>query len=87
MTEERPNAVRSGASKLFDLRYLIGGLFTLYGVVLIIVGLTDSKAKINKAAGVHINLWTGLGMLALGLVFLAWARLRPLHAPGSDEAK
>ena len=85
MTEERADGGRSGASKLFDLRYLIGGLFTLYGVVLIIVGLTDSKAKINKAAGVHINLWTGLGMLALGLVFLAWARLRPLQIQAHDD--
>jgi xanthine/uracil/vitamin C permease (AzgA family) len=76
---------RSGASKLFDLRYLIGGLFTLYGIVLVIVGLTDSKSEIHKAAGVHINLWTGLGMLAVGVIFLAWARLRPLH--GGSEAQ
>jgi xanthine/uracil/vitamin C permease (AzgA family) len=77
MSEE--NHERSGAAKLFDLRYLIGGLFTLYGVVLVIVGLTDSRTEINKAAGVHINLWTGLGMLILGLLFLFWARSRPLH--------
>jgi hypothetical protein len=84
MSEE--SAPRSGASKLFDLRYLIGGLFTLYGIVLIIVGFTDSKKEINKAAGVHINLWTGLGMLALGVIFLAWARLRPLHTgPEADK--
>ena len=38
----------------------------------------DSAAEIAKAAGVRINLWTGLGMLALGLGFLLWAKLRPL---------
>jgi xanthine/uracil/vitamin C permease (AzgA family) len=76
----------SKASRLFDLRYLIGGLFTLYGVVLVIVGITDSKTEIRKAAGVHINLWTGLGMLVLGLLFLLWARSRPLHVePAKDE--
>jgi len=78
---------RSGASRLFDLRYLIGGLFTLYGIVLIIVGITDSQAEIHKAAGVHINLWTGIGMLVLGLVFLAWARLRPLRIGGQRAEK
>lgn len=69
---------KSAASKLFDLRYLIGALFTLYGVVLTIVGLFDNGGEIKKAAGVHINLWTGIGMLITGLLFLTWARLRPL---------
>ena len=67
------------SATLFDLRYLIGGLFTLYGVVLAVVGLFDSDAELEKAAGIRINLWVGLGMLATGIVFLAWARLRPLR--------
>jgi xanthine/uracil/vitamin C permease (AzgA family) len=83
MTEEQQ---ASHASRLFDLRYLIGGLFTFYGVLLIIVGITDSQAQINKAAGVHINFWTGLGMLVLGLIFLGWARLRPLHPPEPGQS-
>jgi len=66
------------AANLFDLRRIIGGLFVLYGIVLIIVGLTDSQAEIHKAAGVHINLWAGLGMLVLGILFLIWAFTRPL---------
>jgi hypothetical protein len=66
------------SSTLFDLRFLIGGLFTLYGVVITVAGLFDSDAELAKAHGIRINLWIGLGMLALGLVFLAWARLRPL---------
>lgn len=77
MAEMRDPADRSG--RLFDLRYLIGGLFTLYGTVLVIVGLFDSEAELDKAAGIRINLWVGLGMLAVGGVFLAWARLRPLR--------
>jgi hypothetical protein len=66
------------AADLFDLRRIIGGLFLLYGVVLTIVGLGDSDAEIAKAAGVHINLIAGLGMLVLGGFFVAWALLRPL---------
>jgi flagellar motor component MotA len=66
------------AANLFDLRRIIGGLFTALGILLAVMGLFDSDAEIDKAAGVNINLWGGLGMLALGLVFLAWALLRPL---------
>lgn len=77
---------RSAASKLFDIRYLIGALFTLYGVVLIVVGLFDNDAEIAKAAGVAINLWTGIGMLIVGLLFLAWARLRPVQPAGGQSA-
>src|SRR3954469_1483791 len=64
---------------LFDLRVIIGGLFTVYGVYLTILGLfVDDRAAIDKAAGVRINLWTGLGMLVLAGGFLLWAKLRPL---------
>jgi len=42
-------------------------------------GILASAAAKKKAAGININLWMGLGMLALGLLFLLWWRLRPLH--------
>ena len=66
------------AARLFDIRRLIGGLFVVYGVILVVLGLGESDASIEKSAGVNVNLWAGLGMLALGLLFLAWAFLRPL---------
>ena len=86
MSKDQSDAPVSGASKLFDLRVLIGGLFTLYGVVLTILGLLASKTALAKAAGININLWSGLGMLLLGVFFLLWWRLRPLHRepPPSD---
>jgi hypothetical protein len=85
------------AANLFDLRRIIGGLFVVYGVILLVAGITDSDAEIDKAAGVNINLWTGLGMLAVGALFLLWAFTRPLGEqleeaesepapPASDEA-
>src|SRR3954469_17413265 len=69
------------SSSLFDLRYLIGGLFTIYGVVLIIANFFVSNAK---AGGMMINLWLGLGMLIIGVFFLGWARLRPLRLEGKS---
>jgi hypothetical protein len=80
----------SAARNLFDLRTIIGGVFTAYGIYLTIYGIFDGPAAIHKAAGVRINLWTGLGMLALGVAFLLWVKLRPLQveellAAGDDE--
>ena len=68
----------SAAAKLFDLRVLIGGLFTPYGVVLAVARLFASGAERQKAPGININLRMGLGMLVLGLLFLLWRRVRPL---------
>lgn len=68
----------SAAAKLFDIRLMIGGLFTLYGVALTIYGFFTSPAELAKAAGININLWLGLGMLVLGLLFLLWRRLNPV---------
>ncbi|MEU1279697.1 hypothetical protein [Streptomyces sp. NPDC005805] len=69
------------AARLFDIRRIIGGLFTLYGVIVTAAGIFASDADLEKAEGVNINLWTGLGMLALGLFFLAWLWLRPTAPP------
>jgi hypothetical protein len=65
--------------KLFDIRLLIGGLFVLYGVMLTVAGFFTSDAERQKASGININLWLGLGMLVLGLLFLLWRMLRPLR--------
>jgi len=68
----------SAASKLFDLRILIGGLFVVYGVLLTIAGFFTSSGERAKASGINMNLWLGLAMLVVGIFFLLWARARPL---------
>ncbi|MFF2651813.1 hypothetical protein [Streptomyces sp. NPDC058045] len=76
------------AARLFDIRRIIGGLFVVYGVIVTVAGLTASDADLRKAQDININLWTGLGMLALGLLFLLWLKLRPTTptsaAPADD---
>lgn len=69
------------ATRIFDLRRIIGGLFVIYGIIVMIAGFTASDAALRKAQGVNINLWTGLGMLLLGLFFLVWLKLRPTAPP------
>lgn len=76
----------SAAAKLFDLRVMIGALFTFYGVVLMVAGFLASAAQKKKAAGININLWQGVGMLILGLLFLLWWKARPLVVdPDPDQ--
>lgn len=73
------------AARLFDVRRIIGGLFTVYGVIVTIAGLMANDADLKKAQNININLWTGLGMLALGLFFLIWQTLRPAVPPVAGE--
>ncbi len=70
MSDDRADDYRNPedttASRLFDLRTIIGALFVLYGVILFIAGLFDNDEEIAKADGIRINLWLGLAMLVLG---------------------
>ena len=78
-------APKSAATRLFDLRSLIGGLFVLYGIMLIVAGSFTSKANLAKADHININLWMGIGMLILGLLFLLWWRLNPVKPAEPDQ--
>ena len=76
---EQPAKARvAQAANLFDLRRIIGSVFLAYGLLLAILGLFASDADVDKAAGVNINLWAGIGMLVFGALMWAWALLRPL---------
>ncbi|WP_282702743.1 hypothetical protein [Streptomyces sp. CC219B] len=73
------------AARIFDLRRIIGGLFVIYGVIVTIAGISPSDTDLDKTGGININLWTGLGMLLLGLFFLTWLKLRPLAPPTPEN--
>ena len=73
------------AANLFDLRRIIGGLFAIYGVILVILGIGATDAEIEKAAGWNLNLWVGVAMLVVAVLFLAWAFWRPLGEEIVDE--
>jgi hypothetical protein len=73
--EDEAEAAR--AANRFDIRRLIGGLFCLYALILIALGIFGSSEIKHKAAGININLWTGLGMLVFGALMIFWALSRP----------
>ncbi|KQV76052.1 hypothetical protein ASC61_14145 [Aeromicrobium sp. Root344] len=72
---------------LFDIRFIIGGLIGLYGVILTLLGIFNASDKeLAKGDGLNINLWAGLGMLVVGIAFMVWARLRPVIVPDDVES-
>lgn len=71
-------AAAERAANLLDIRRIIGGLLGIYGVILLVLGLGASDAEIDKAAGVNLNLWTGIALVAVAAFFIAWALARPL---------
>ena len=73
------------AANLFDVRRFIGGVFLIYGAILLVLGFGASDADVEQAAGVNVNLWTGLAMLIVAAIFIAWAILRPLSRELDDE--
>jgi hypothetical protein len=74
--EEEFEAARN--ANRFDIRRLIGGVFIVYGVIMTLLGLFGSSYVKHKAAGININLWTGLGMLVFGALMIFWALARPV---------
>ncbi|WP_107771999.1 hypothetical protein [Nocardioides sediminis] len=72
----------SGSRKAgaFDIRNIIGALMGLYGVILVLAGLLGEHEP-DKTGGVNANLWTGIGLLVVAVVFFGWARLRPIVVP------
>jgi hypothetical protein len=82
--EEEAESVRM--ANRFDIRRLIGGVFVLYALILIAIGIFGSHAVKTKAAGININLWAGLGMLIFGGLMIFWALARPVE-PEPDETR
>jgi hypothetical protein len=75
---------RRHTAGLLDIRTIIGGLLGIYGVILTLMGLFGDEEG-DKTGDVNANLWAGLVLLVVGIVFLAWARLRPIVVPEHPE--
>ncbi len=86
MPSTKPTASR--AASLFDLRWIIALLFGLYGIVVTVMGIAfTSQADLDKAGGINVNLWTGVPMLVVAILFALWAQLRPVRIPTEAPAE
>ncbi len=66
----------------FDIRFIIGGLIGLYGIILTLLGIFNASDKeLARGDGLNINLYAGLGMILVGVVFGFWAWKKPLILP------
>ena len=72
------------AANLFDIRRIIGGLFVVYGVILVIMGFGASEADKRRADGINVNLSVGIALLVIAAFFIAWALWRPLSRQLED---
>jgi hypothetical protein len=59
-----------------DIRLPIGGMFSIFGIMLTIYGLcTHNDAMYQThSLGINVNFWWGLVMLIFGIVMLLLAR-------------
>lgn len=70
----------------FDIRVVIAALIGLYGIVLVCMGLFNATdAELDRADGLNVNLWAGIGMIVVAIAFVAWARIRPIVVPPEEE--
>lgn len=56
-----------------DLRYPIGYLFTVFGMILTTYGILSNKAIYQRSLGINVNLYWGLVLVGFGLGMLAMA--------------
>jgi hypothetical protein len=74
------------AANRFDIRRIIGALFTIYGAILFVTGIVGSHHVKTKASGINIDLWAGIAMLIFAAFMIAWALLRPVE-PEPEERR
>lgn len=76
---------RTGA---FDIRTFIAALIGVYGLVLVAMGaFSTSDSDLARSDGINVNLWAGLGMMAVAAVLVTWAKLRPLVVPEDTSSE
>jgi hypothetical protein len=72
-----------------DIRYPIGWMFSLFGVILALFGLLGDKQIYSRSLGVNINFDAGVGLLVFGLLMLllAWRGSAKVKAASHNATK
>jgi len=84
MTDTNQRTRSGHIAGLLDIRNIIGALLGIDGLILALAGIFGD-AEEDKTGGINANLWAGLALLAAGIIFITWARLRPVVVPDEFE--
>ncbi|MCD6310791.1 MAG: hypothetical protein J7M18_08740 [Candidatus Eremiobacteraeota bacterium] len=58
-----------------DIRYFLGMILGIYGIILVIYGLLRPElATYIKGINFNLNLWWGLVFLVLGIIFFVFSK-------------
>lgn len=55
-----------------DIKFPIGLMFSILGALLTFYGLITNSDSVlyGRSLGINVNLWSGIGMLAFGVIML-----------------
>lgn len=89
MSNATNNNVTKKKAGAFDIRNVIGALIGLYGLVLILAYLALDPG-VNPDTGMDkepiYNLYTGIALLVVAVVFFIWEKLRPTVVEQVDDS-
>lgn len=70
----------------FDIRNFIGMLLGLFGLVLVTMGIFAFNAEeAAKTDGLNANLWAGLAMVLVAVLFIVWTKVDPIRIVVRDN--
>ncbi len=65
-----------------DIRYPIGLMFGIIGLVMVLYGLlTGADPMYQRSLGINVNVWWGAVLLVFGALMLYFARKSAKEAP------
>lgn len=74
----------------FDIRNVIGALIGLYGLVLLLAYLfldAGVNPETNEPKEPLYNLYAGIALIVVAVVFFVWTKLRPTVVEEVDQAE
>ena len=74
---EAEQQARPQHGKMISIWFFVGCLLTAYGVLILIAGISDrgSGGREIAMSNLHMQIWWGIGLLIIGLGYVA--RFRP----------
>ena len=69
-----------------DIRLPIGLMFTVLGILLVVIGVIGGKSFVEQSQGTNVNLWWGIVMLVFGIVMFLLGRRGTSSARLAEES-